>query len=69
MREMFITNMKKMRKAQKLTQATFAEILDVNPKAVGAWEEYRSFPSIELLIIISDLFKKDLRDMLTKKLY
>lgn len=67
MREMFITNMKALRKVNGFTQETFAARLKIDRSIVGAWEEHRGFPKIETLVIISDLFQKDLKDMLTKK--
>lgn len=67
-RGLFIANMKRLRKENKYTQARFAEHLGIEQKRVGGWEEQRSFPPIEMLIQIADLFGKDLKDMLTKEL-
>ena len=66
-RGMFIANLKALRKTKGITQSNLSEMLEINRKCIGSWEEGRAFPQVEQLIRISDIFKVDLRDMLTKK--
>ena len=66
-RGIWTANLKALRKTRGLTQSELADKLGINMKCIGSWEEQRAFPQIEHLIKIADLFKINLRDMLTKK--
>lgn len=67
-RGIFASNLKNLRKESGLTQAEFAKKIGVEQKRVGAWEENRGFPPMELVLQIVDFFKQDLREMLTVRL-
>lgn len=45
-----------LREQAKLSQASFAEILNVSRQTVSKWELGASYPEIDKLIAISDLF-------------
>lgn len=67
-RETFTHNLRGLRKSRNLSQARFAEAIDVEQKRVGAWEENRALPPVEKLIIIADYFQVDLRKILTESI-
>jgi len=46
-----------LRKKQKLTQEQLAEALDITRSRVGSYEEGRSDPGIDVLILLSDFYK------------
>src|SRR5690554_2563468 len=50
-------NIQFIRNQKGLSQAQFAEVLDWSKSQVGAYEEGRSFPSIEKLVQLSDYVK------------
>ena len=50
------SNIKKIRKLKKLSQADFAQLFNLARPSVGAYEEGRSEPSIERLIVLSNYF-------------
>lgn len=52
----FSTQIKKLRNEKKLTQQQMAEQLGISRQAVSSWENDRSLPDIEMLIIISRTF-------------
>ena len=57
----FILN---LRKKNNLTQAEFADILNVTSQAVSKWENGRGIPDIEMLKKISEEFNVDIKDIL-----
>jgi len=67
-RATFASNLRKLRLDKSLSQSEFAEVLGVGQKRVGAWEEDRGFPSMELVIRIVDFFGVELRKTLTEYL-
>ena len=52
----FSTQIKKLRNEKNLSQQQMSEQLGISRKAVSSWENDRSLPDIEMLIIISRTF-------------
>jgi transcriptional regulator with XRE-family HTH domain len=52
------TQIAKGRKAKNLSQARFAEMLNVTPQAVGKWERSESLPDIFMLGKIGEIIGK-----------
>jgi transcriptional regulator with XRE-family HTH domain len=67
-REFIPINIKVIRKENNLTQQKFADLLEVKRNRVGAWEEKRGVPPLEILVRISEYFGLDLKKFLTEKL-
>src|SRR6478752_5264196 len=61
-------NLKYLRKLRGWTQEEFATKLGIKRSLVGAYEEERAEPRIDILETISDLFKVTLDDLLRKDL-
>ena len=61
-------NLKYLRKLKGLTQEEFAQKLHIKRSLLGAYEEERAEPRIEVLEIISDQFKISLDDLLRSDL-
>ncbi|MDH5379325.1 MAG: LexA family transcriptional regulator [Cyclobacteriaceae bacterium] len=61
-------NIRKIRHAHKLSQAKFAEMLQLARPSVGAYEEGRSEPKIDSLIEISRKFQISIDSLLNKPL-
>jgi transcriptional regulator with XRE-family HTH domain len=59
-------NLKYLRKLRGFTQEEFAEKLGIKRSLVGAYEEERADPRLDVLEIISDTFKISLDDLLRK---
>ena len=53
---MFEENIKKLREEAGLTQEEFAEKIFVTRTAVSKWENGKSYPSVDSLKVISELF-------------
>ena len=49
-------NIKRLRKAKKITQEDLAQIFNVTPAAVSKWENNETYPDITLLFPLSHLF-------------
>ncbi|MCI5056343.1 MAG: helix-turn-helix domain-containing protein [Flavobacteriales bacterium] len=64
----FGKNIRKIRGFKGLSQAAFAEIFDVNRSNIGAYEEGRAEPKIDLIIEIAKYFSISLEDMVGKEL-
>ena len=45
-----------LRKKNKLTQAQVSETLDVSRQAISNWETDRTYPDVQSLLLMSDLF-------------
>ena len=65
MNNKFAQNFKEYRKMSNFSQEEIAEKLNVTSQAISKWECDKSYPDIEMLIKISDLFNVSL-DMLLK---
>jgi len=61
-------NLKYLRKLRGWTQEEFANKLRIKRSLLGAYEEERADPRIEVLEIIADMFKLSLDDLLRKDL-
>jgi len=61
-------NLKYLRKLRGLTQEEFAAKLQIKRSLLGAYEEERAEPRIDVLELISDTFKVTLDDLLRKDL-
>lgn len=56
-----------LRKEKGLSQEQLAELLNVSRQAVSKWESGQTYPEIDKLIILSDLFKITLDDLVKDK--
>lgn len=56
-----------IRKSKKITQEELAEKLGVTPQAVSKWETDNSYPDIDLLVEIADLFNYTVDELLGRK--
>jgi len=56
---MFSENLKKLRKANNLTQREFAKKINVSPSAVAMWELAQREPGYDMLIKLSEFFDVD----------
>ena len=61
-------NLKYLRKLRGLTQEEFATKLHIKRSLLGAYEEERAEPRIDVLELVSDTFKVSLDDLLRKDL-
>ncbi len=61
-------NLKYLRKLRGWTQEEFANKVGIKRSLVGAYEEERADPRLDVLEIISDIFKLSLDDLLLKDL-
>src|SRR6266853_528705 len=61
-------NMKYLRKLRGWTQEEFANKLRIKRSLVGAYEEERAEPRIDVLKTVCDIFKLTLDDILTSDL-
>src|SRR4030095_751342 len=59
-------NMKYLRKLRGWTQEEFAQKLRIKRSLLGAYEEERAEPRIEILEVVADMFKLTLDDLLRK---
>ena len=62
-------NLKYLRKLRGWTQEEFANKLKIKRSLLGAYEEERAEPRIEVLEIVGDIFKLTLDELLLKELY
>ncbi|MFN7791477.1 MAG: helix-turn-helix transcriptional regulator, partial [Cyclobacteriaceae bacterium] len=61
-------NMRSLRKRLKLTQDQFAAKLDIKRSLLGAYEEGRAEPKLELLQKIAEVFHVTVDDLIGKDL-
>lgn len=61
-------NLKYLRKLRGWTQEEFAQKLNIKRSLIGAYEEERADPRLEVLEVISDMFKLTLDELLRKDL-
>lgn len=62
------TNLKYLRKLRGWTQEEFAQKLNIKRSLIGAYEEERADPRLEVLEIVADMFKLTLDELLRKDL-
>ena len=61
-------NLKYLRKLRGWTQEEFANKLGIKRSLVGAYEEERADPRLDVLQVVSEIFKLTLDELLTKEL-
>ena len=61
-------NLKYLRKLRGWTQEEFAQKLNIKRSLIGAYEEERADPRLEVLEVISEMFKLSLDELLLKDL-
>ena len=61
-------NLKYLRKLRGWTQEEFAVKLGIKRSLLGAYEEERAEPRIEVLEVVGDMFKLTLDELLRKEL-
>jgi transcriptional regulator with XRE-family HTH domain len=50
----FSTNLKKLRKKENMSQDSLAEQLNVSRQTVSSWERGKSYPDLDMLVLICD---------------
>jgi transcriptional regulator with XRE-family HTH domain len=61
-------NLKYLRKLRGWTQEEFANKLDIKRSLIGAYEEERADPRLDVLEVVADMFKLSLDELLLKDL-
>lgn len=61
-------NLKYLRKLRGWTQEEFANKLNIKRSLIGAYEEERADPRIEILEVVSNMFKLSMDELLLKDL-
>lgn len=56
--------LKKLRKEKSMTQEQLAEYLNVSGRTVSRWETGSNMPDLNILIILSDFYEVDIKDLL-----
>jgi len=59
----FSEKLQSLRKGKGLSQEKLAELLDVSRQAVSKWESGQTYPEIEKLIVLCDLFEITLDEL------
>ncbi|MCD8380179.1 MAG: helix-turn-helix domain-containing protein [Lachnospiraceae bacterium] len=62
----FGENLRRMRELKKISQEQLAELVGVSRQSVSKWEREESFPSMERLLKLCQIFGCDLADLLTE---
>lgn len=57
-------NITNLRKEHNLTQEELANIINVSPKTISSYENNRSLPNIEILILLAKSFNTNINDIL-----
>ncbi|WP_042277396.1 helix-turn-helix domain-containing protein [[Clostridium] dakarense] len=57
-------NLKKLRKEKNLSQEQLAKMLNVSRQAVSKWESGKTYPDIDNLILLRDIFNVTLDDLI-----
>lgn len=60
----FGEKLKELRKKKNYTQENLAEILKVSRSTISSWEIGRSYPDLDMIIFLSDLFEVSLDNLL-----
>lgn len=61
-------NIKKIRSVKKLSQNSFAELFNLTRASVGAYEEERAEPKLEIIVSIAKYFNISIDHFITKEL-
>jgi transcriptional regulator with XRE-family HTH domain len=64
----FGKNIKFLRTTNRLSQTAFAEIFNLNRAVIGAYEEERAEPKVEIFVKVAQYFSVDLNDLICKDL-
>ena len=67
MLEKLADNLRAEREKLGITQTQLAEMLGVTPQAVSKWENARSYPDIETLVRLAELFSTTVDRMLGRE--
>jgi len=62
-------NLRKIRKSKNLSQTAFGELFGITRASMGAYEEQRAMPPVEVLTKIANHFKISLEAMLSRDLH
>lgn len=57
-------NITNLRKEHNLTQEELANIINVSPKTISSYENNRSLPNIEILILLANVFNTNINNIL-----
>ncbi|MGX4598106.1 helix-turn-helix domain-containing protein [Faecalimicrobium sp. JNUCC 81] len=57
-------NLKKLRREKKLSQEQLAKMINVSRQAVSKWESGKTYPDIDNLILLRDIFNVTLDDLI-----
>lgn len=68
MKQIIADNLKRLRQANRLTQAAVAEGIGVNHKTFQKYEEGRAYPPIPKLKAIAEFYAHTVDDLLTENL-
>lgn len=60
-------NLKRLRKERNLSQEQLAEMLNVSRQAISKWESNKTYPDIENLILLRNLFNVTLDDLIVNE--
>ncbi len=63
----FAENLKLYRKAEGISQARLAEICKVSQCTIAKWENEYQQPDIDILILLADLFKISIDDLVGRE--
>jgi transcriptional regulator with XRE-family HTH domain len=66
MKEIILNNIRSIRAAFRMTQDEFADLFKISRAAVGAYEEGRSTPPLELILRISRHYGITVDDFISK---
>lgn len=60
----FGENLKRLRKERNLSQEQLSEMLNVSRQAISKWESNKTYPDIENLMLLRNIFNITLDDLL-----
>lgn len=60
----FGENLKRLRKERNLSQEQLSEMLNVSRQAISKWESNKTYPDIENLMLLRNIFNTTLDDLL-----
>ncbi|HGM3506375.1 TPA: helix-turn-helix domain-containing protein [Clostridioides difficile] len=60
----FGKNLKRLRKERNLSQEQLSEMLNVSRQAISKWESNKTYPDIENLMLLSNIFNITLDELL-----
>lgn len=63
----FSVKLRQLRKEKRMSQEQIAEILNISRQSVSKWESGKSYPELDKLIVLSDLFEVTLDDLIREK--